>query len=429
MAEPTPPAGRLRLWFARLVAYFRSAIDPTLTARVRLFCALKGLGALAALGLALLLIYSVLLIPFTPSIANLQKAKVDQPSILMSADGRRLAVLKPMNREWVKLNQISPHVINALIATEDHRFYSHYGIDFVRVASSTLHTFIGDPEGGSTLTQQLARNLYPEEIGHKRTLTRKIKETITALKIEYAYTKKEILETYLNTMPFLYNAFGIEMAARTYFDKPAQKLNVSESATLIAMLKGTSYYNPVLNPDRAFMRRNVVLAQMVKRGVLSQGEFERLKIRPIRLDFERQPDFLGTAPHLAVQIRKWLIDWADRNDKNIYADGLIVYTTIDSRLQAAANQAVNREMLALQAVADVEWGSSSGQLLSTEPAAYIDHRRRVQPFSYFWKSQPALADAFIRESPAYRSAIEGGAKPEAALAQLKNNKEFIAKLR
>ena len=117
-----------------------------------------------------------------------------------------------------------------------------------------------------------------------------MKETITALKIEYAYTKNEILETYLNTVPFLYNAFGIEMAARTYFDKPAQKLNVLESATLIGMLKGTSYYNPVLNPERALKRRNVVLAQMVKRGMLSQAEFDRLKDRPIRLDFERQPE-------------------------------------------------------------------------------------------------------------------------------------------
>ena len=144
--------------------------------------------------------------------------------MLISADGRRLATFKPMNREWVRLNQISPHVINALIATEDHRFYQHYGIDLLRIATGILRVFIGDPEGGSTLTQQLARNLYPEEIGRQRTITRKIKETITAIKIEYAYTKKEILETYLNTMPFLYNAFGIEMAARTYFDKPAQKL-------------------------------------------------------------------------------------------------------------------------------------------------------------------------------------------------------------
>jgi penicillin-binding protein 1A len=185
----------------------------------------------------------------------------------------------------------------------------------------------------------------------------------------------------------------------------------------------------VLNPERALRRRNVVLAQMVKRGVLSRADFERLKTRPIRLDFERQQEAIGPAPHLAAHIRKWLIDWADRNDLNIYADGLVVHTTIDSRLQALANQAVNGRMEALQAVADVEWGSSSGRLLSSRTADYVDMRRRVQPFAYFWKTKAGLIDVFIRESAAYRSAIEAGAAPEAALAQLKGNREFMARLR
>src|SRR5918996_4399089 len=229
--------GRMRRLYGWLVGYLRAVIDPTLRLRVRVFYCLKGLAALGALGFALLCAYAVILIPFTPSISDIRKAKIDQPSVLISSDGRRLATFKPMNREWVGLNRISPHVISALIATEDHRFYQHHGVDLRRTATGVARTLIGDPEGGSTLTQQLARNLYPEEVGRKRTITRKIKETITAIKIEYAYTKKEILETYLNTMPFFYNAFGIEMAARTYFDKSAQKLTVLESATLIAMLK------------------------------------------------------------------------------------------------------------------------------------------------------------------------------------------------
>src|SRR4029077_4267476 len=128
-----------------------------------------GLAALGALGLALLVAYTVILIPFTPSISNIRRAKIDQPSVLMSSDGKRLATLKPMNREWVRLNQISPHVINALIATEDHRFYQHFRIDLLRTVTGILRTVVGDPEGGSTLTQQLARNLYPEEIGRRRT--------------------------------------------------------------------------------------------------------------------------------------------------------------------------------------------------------------------------------------------------------------------
>jgi penicillin-binding protein 1A len=419
----------LRSLYRRLEGNFKVVIDPTLSPGARIFSGVKGLAAVGTLGLALLCAYAVILIPFTPSIADLQKAKIDQPSVLMSADGKRLATFTPMNRQWVRLNQVSPHVINALIATEDHRFYRHYGIDLQRTAIGISGVFIGDPEGGSTLTQQLARNLYPEEIGRKRTVTRKIKETITAIKIEYTYTKKEILETYLNSMPFLYNAFGIEMAARTYFDKSAQKLTLLESATLIAMLKGTSYYNPVLNPERALRRRNVVLSQMVKRGVLSQADFDKLRTRPIRLDFERQQEAIGPAPHLAAHIRKWLIDWADRRDLNIYADGLIVQTTIDSRLQAVANQAVNRRMEALQAVADVEWGMSSDRLLSSSANAYVDMRRRVQPFAHFWKTKPALVDLFVRESAAYRSAVEAGATPEAALAELKSNSEFMTKLR
>ena len=429
MFENVRLPGPVTRLYRRLAGYFRVLIDPTLSLRARIFYAAKCLVAVGALGLALLCAYAVILIPFTPSISNIRKAKIDQPAVLMSSDGRRLATFKPMNREWVGLNRISPHVINALIATEDHRFYQHYGIDLQRTATGILRVFIGDPEGGSTLTQQLARNLYPENIGRKRTLTRKMKETITAIKIEYAYTKKEILETYLNTMPFLYNAFGIEMAARTYFDKPAQKLTVIESATLIAMLKGTSYYNPVLNPERALRRRNVVLSQMVKRGVLSQADFDKLKTRPIRLDFERQPESIGPAPHLATHIRKWLIDWADRNDRDIYSDGLIVHTTIDSRLQALANQAVHRQMEALQAVADVEWGVSSVRLLSSSANAYVDMRRRVQPFGYFWKTKSVLVDTFIRESAAYRRAVDSGATPEAALAQLKSDREFMAKLR
>jgi penicillin-binding protein 1A len=421
--------GLVTLSYRRLSGYFWAVTDPTLSMRVRVFSGAKGLAALGAIGLALLCAYAVILIPFTPSIADLRKAKIDQPSMLVSSDGKRLATFKPMNREWVGLNRVSPHVINALIATEDHRFYRHYGIDLRRAATGILRALIGDPEGGSTLTQQLARNLYPEGIGRKRTVTRKIKETITAIKIEYAYTKQEILETYLNSMPFLYNAFGIEMAARTYFDKPAQKLSVIESATLIAMLKGTSYYNPVLNPERALRRRNVVLSQMVKRAVLSQADFDRLKTRPIRLDFERQQEAFGPAPHLAAHIHKWLIDWADRNDLNIYSDGLIVHTTIDSRFQAVANQAVNRQMQALQAVAEVEWGVSSGRLLSSNTNSYVDMRRRVAPFGYFWKAKPGLIDVFIRESAAYRRAIDSGATPEAALVELKSNREFMAKLR
>jgi len=300
----------------------------------------------------LLLLYVLAVLPFTPSISDLRKAKSEFPSVVMSQDGIVLAEFRRLNRQWVPLSRISPHVVNGLIATEDHRFYSHHGIDARRTASAVLNTLRGNTQGGSTLTQQLARNLYPEEIGRSISVHRKVKEALTALKIEAVYSKDEILETYLNTVPFLYNAFGIEMAARTYFDKSASQLNVLESATLVGMLKGTSYYNPVLNPERARDRRNLVLAQMVKHGKLDARRAESLAKAPLRLDFERQDQAPGPAAHVAQWVRKWLIAWADARGLNIHADGLVVRTTLNSKLQKAANQALARQLDALQPLAD-----------------------------------------------------------------------------
>ncbi|SFB94637.1 penicillin-binding protein 1A [Polaromonas sp. OV174] len=360
--------------------------------------------ALAAVP-TLVLLYVLVLIPFTPSISDLRKAKSEKPAQLLTADGKELALLKRANRDWATLDEISPAVVSALIATEDHRFFQHHGIDLRRTASAALHTFSGDLQGGSTITQQLARNLYPEEIGRAQTLTRKIKEAITALKIEVVYSKQEILETYLNTVPFLYNAYGIEMAARTYFDKSASELDELESATLIGMLKGTSYYNPVLNPERALQRRNTVLAQMVKRDKLSTARFETLKKRPLKVDFERQSEPLGSAPHVTQYLRRWLIEWADRKGYNIYADGLVVHTTLDSRLQKLANQAVARQADRLQGVANVEWG----------PRA--------------WAAKKELVRAFVRETREYKNARNAGQSDAQALKALQADADFMRTLR
>lgn len=359
---------------------------------------------------AAVLVYTLVLIPFTPSISDIRKAKSELPAQLMSVDGKLLAEYRWANREWVELNEISPNVVNALIATEDHRFYDHFGLDWRRTASSVVHTLRGDPQGGSTITQQLARNLFPDEIGRSRVfpqaLTRKLKEAITALKIEASYTKDEILETYLNTVPFLYNAYGIEMAARTYFDKSADKLNVLESATLIGMLKGTAYYNPVLNPERAQARRNTVLSQMVKRGKLEAKQLEALQKRPLRVNFERQTEVMGPAPHFAMQLRKQLIEWADSHGYNLYADGLVIRTTIDSRLQAIANQAVARQGRQLQGVADTAWSQRNG-----------------------WGPKSELVQTLVRESPEYRNAVDKGQTPEEALQALLDDTAFLQKLR
>ena len=360
---------------------------------------------LAALALAGVL-YVLALIPFTPGISDIRKAKSDQPAQLVSADGRLLAEYRWVNREWVPLETIAKPVVDALIATEDHRFYDHFGLDWRRTLSAVVRTVGGDKQGGSTITQQLARNLYPEDIGRAPTLTRKIKEAITALKIEWLYSKDEILETYLNTVPFLYNAYGIEMAARTYFDKSADKLNVLESATLIGMLKGTAYYNPVLNPERAQARRNTVLAQMKKRGKLAEAEYAALSKRPLRIRFERQVETAGPAPHLAQQLRKQLIDWADRNGYSLYADGLVIRTTIDYRLQQLANQAVARQGRALQGVADGAWAARNA-----------------------WNPKNPLVRQLVRESARYEAAVAKGAAPEDVLKDLLGDVAFLRTLR
>ncbi|WP_200843907.1 transglycosylase domain-containing protein [Pantoea sp. 18069] len=388
-------------------AWQRAQAWPLWPARERLAALRRPTRQQWAWGLAALpmlaLLYVLVLIPFTPGIRDIRKARLEQPAQILSQDGKEIAVFKRSNRDWVALDQISPSVIKALIATEDHRFYQHHGLDWRRTASSLVYTLGGDRQGGSTITQQLARNLYPAEIGRAPTLTRKLKEAITAFKIEALYTKDEILETYLNTVPFLYNAYGIEMAARTYFDKSAKQLSVLESATLVGMLKGTSYYNPVLNPERSLARRNTVLSQMVKREELDAATFAQLKKRPLRIAFERQEQPAGPAPHFALQLRKWLIAWADRNDYNIYTDGLVVHTTLDAQLQAWANQAVARHGRTLQGIADAGWNQRSG-----------------------WNADNPLVQALVRESDEYR---KSALAPEQALQALLKDKAFMRRLR
>jgi penicillin-binding protein 1A len=301
-------------------------------------------------------------------------------------------------------------------------------VDFTRIAGALLASARGDTQGGSTITQQLARNMFPEEIGRSRSINRKLKELVTALKIENTYTKTEILEMYLNTVPFLYNTFGIEMAARTYFGKPAAQLDILESATLVGMLKGTNYYNPVTSPERSVQRRNVVLAQMLKQDAFPEARYKQLLKRPLRLHFARQSEKSNKENHFTAYVRKWLIDWADENDYNLQLDGLVVHTTLDYDLQQAAMRSVERQASALQAVADVEWGRASPPS-STSTGLYTDLHGSVAPFDYYWRSHPELLDSFVRESSTYRRAVEGGEAPAAAFKRLKADREFVGKLK
>ena len=389
----------------------------------------RGALLLTAATAGALLLYALILFPFTPSADTLRSLKVQQPSVVVSADGEVLTHYRRVNREWVTLDEISPRFKEALLATEDRRFYEHNGIDVQRVVSSVFQTVTGDLQGGSTITQQLARNLFPERIGREITLTRKIKEAITALKIERLYSKEEILETYVNTVPFLYNAFGVEMAAQTYFGKSASELDVLESATLVGMLKGTAYYNPVRNPERARQRRSVVLQQMAETGDLSPDEYHELTAAPIDLDFHPRSGQESRAPHFTERVRRWLSGWADKHGYNIYADSLVVHVTLDSRVQELARRAVQRQAEGLQAVADVEWGEGRLWRRASSPRGYLQYQDDVEPFSYFWQREDEVVNDFIRATRRYKRGVEAGADAEVMLDSLRGMASFMDSLR
>jgi penicillin-binding protein 1A len=402
---------------------------PRRTERTRLRAALVGIAG--ALGIAVLLGTARVaqIVAGTPGPQALRDAQqMPRPSVVLSADGQVLATLRHVQQEPVPLSRIAPAVMRALVATEDHRFFEHRGVDVKRTLAALVHTALGDTQGGSTLTQQLARNLFPQQVGRSRSFERKVKEIATAIRLERHYSKNEIIETYLNTAPFLYNVVGIEMAARTYFGKPAATLETTEAATLVGMLKGTHYYNPVRFPERALQRRNVVLAQMAKHALIEEAEQRAASVRPLLLRFSRPSEDIGIAPHFTAHVRKWLDGWADARGIDLQRDGLVVHTTLDTRLQRVAAQAVERQAQALQHVADVEWSQPDATLQweSTEP--YAKRRPRVQPFRHFWKERADLLAALVRETPDFRRLRDEGVAGDAALRRLLDDKEFIARL-
>jgi penicillin-binding protein 1A len=195
------------------------------------------------------------------------------------------------------------------------------------------------------------------------------------------------------------------------------------------MLKGPHYYNPTQYPERVRARRNLVLAQMVKDGQLPLAEYRGLRDRPMRVSLNLPAEPLGEAPHFAAYVRKWLADWAEKNDHDLYADGLVVQTTLDSKLQAAATEAVERQAQVLQNIADVEWGQGSAAMLSSSVDTYAQMRKRTEPFSYFWKTRGDLGDGFVRETPEYKKLVAGGVDAATALARIKARPELMARLR
>ncbi|WP_347157474.1 penicillin-binding protein 1A [Pontibacter chitinilyticus] len=327
------------------------------------------LGGLAAL---ILYIYAVSinflnLFGELPSTRSLENPKSELASELYSADNVLLGKYFRENRSPVDYEDLPDNLINALRATEDIRFEEHSGIDPQAMGRVATAIILGHSRGGgSTLTQQVAKNLFntrSEEMNDGllndvpllRTLIHKTKEWIMSVKLERSYTKKEIMTMYLNTVDFGSNAYGIKVAAKTFFNKKPQELDVEESAVLVGLLKAPSYYSPKFNPQNSKRRRNTVLAQMVKYDLLPAETFNKLKDKDIKLDYRVESQNIGMAPYFRTEASKFLQKWCRENGYDLYADGLKVYTTIDSRMQNYAEQALAAHMADRQKVFYEHW--------------------------------------------------------------------------
>lgn len=300
-----------------------------------------------------------------PSFRDIEHPKSNQASEILADDGRVLGTYFVQNRSSVSYQEISPNVINALIATEDVRFKEHSGIDFKRTFTIFLYAIVGKKQGGSTITQQLALNLFSEEGRQKNFLKRilqKFQEWVIAVKLERNYTKEEILVMYLNTVDFGNQAYGIKSAARVYFNTTPDKLTVGQSATLIGILKGISRYSPTRNPERSLARRNTIMGLMVKADLLSQQELDTEKEKPLGLKFSAATVNDGIAPYfrtvLKSDIKRIFQERSILNNGVPYdldRDGLKIYTTLNYDMQVYAEEAQKEYMKILQASFIKSW--------------------------------------------------------------------------
>ncbi len=326
-------------------------------------------------------------LPDFKRLENPEATRLERSSIIYSADGKILGEFYvKQNRMDVPLEKISKNVINALIATEDVRFYKHNGLDFWGIMSVFYSRLIGQSQrGGSTITQQLARNLYDEEVGRERTVSRKIKEAIVAVFLEKNYTKEEILNFYLNTVSFGGIIYGIEAAARYYFGKSASELTPDEAATLIGMLKGPSLYNPKRHPKRAQKRRNIVLNQMLKYGFISEKEYKKYSKIPLAEKVKKHTKYLhaeGPAPYFREILRKFLYQWAKKKGYNLYKDGLRIYTTIDYTLQEFAEKAVEKHLREYQKLFEKQFQNKKVKPWEKEEVLLRAMKRSYRYISY-----------------------------------------------
>lgn len=370
-------------------------------------------------GVFFLLVYNGV-IGYMPPVEELKNPQDKFATVVYSSDGEELGryFRNTGNRVYADFDEISPGVVDALIATEDARFNDHSGIDMKAVARAVFKTVLMGQKsagGGSTITQQLAKQLYtPPSSGLFSRAVQKPIEWMIAIKLERFYSKEEILKMYLNQFDFLYNAVGIKSAAKVYFNKTAAELDTLEAATLVGMVKNPSYFNPVRQPERTRQRRNVVLDQMYKADMLTREERDSLQAQPLTLDFQRVDHKDGLAPYFREELRRiltakrpersnypswdgqryiddsiaWatnlLFGWIEKTRKpdgtkyDLYNDGLKIYTTIDSRMQRYAEEAVEEHMSSLQKQFFREKrGSSAAPYTSNRGELSDDMRKRL----------------------------------------------------
>jgi penicillin-binding protein 1A len=304
-----------------------------------------------------------------PSLKKLENPSILQATEVYADDGTLMGkyYLEKGNRSNVEYNEISRYAIDALVATEDERFYNHSGIDFIATIRAVV--FGGSKGGGSTITQQLAKALLDHESKSKAIrVIQKLKEWIIAVKLERNFTKDEIIALYLNAVPFGNNVYGIRNASLTFFQKEPDRLKVEEAAVLVGMLKGNTLYNPQRNYKAAFDRRNVVLHQMVKNNKLASAEYDKLKLQPIVTNFKKMDETTGYAPYFREVLRADLknilkdIKKPDGESYDIYDDGLKIYTTINPRMQEYAEEAIAEWMPSMQKILNATGNIKSGKV-------------------------------------------------------------------
>ena len=385
---------------------------PSFRPFIRAFWILFGSGVLAVILVFLLASWGVF--GEMPTFERLENPQTNLATEIISSDGKTLGkFFLDDNRTDVPYSELPQNLVNALVATEDARYYEHSGID----ARGTLRAlfFLGTRGGASTISQQLAKQLFTglAARGWER-YTQKIKEWVIATRLERNYTKEEIVAMYLNIYDFNYNADGIRSAARIYFGKEPKDLNIEESAVLVGMLKNSSLYNPIRREELTRDRRNTVLAQMAKYDFITEAESDSLSALRMDINFNPESHREGLATYFRMYLQGWLKDWISKNPKpaeegerdtwNIYLDGLKVYTTIDSRMQAHAEAAVQEHMQQLQReffVQNTPQRNPTTPFVDLEPADIRAIMERAMKHSERWrimerdgKSEKEIRDSF-----------------------------------